>query len=121
MASVSLTIPAKLPGFDVRRIRRDFPILHASAHGKPLVYLDNGATSQEPQAVIDALNRYYSAENSNIHRGVHYLSEQATTAYETARGKIRKFINARSDKEIIFVRGTNVILRCSADAKCSIN
>ena len=68
-------------------MREDFPILKLKVHGKPLVYLDNGATSQKPQAVIDALNRYYSAENSNIHRGVHYLSEQATAAYEAARGK----------------------------------
>ena len=102
--------------FDVMRVREDFPILKLKVHGKPLVYLDNGATSQKPQAVIDALNRYYSAENSNIHRGVHYLSEQATTAYEAARGKIRQFINARSDKEIIFVRGTteaiNLVAQC---------
>jgi len=102
--------------FDVMRLREDFPILKLKVHGKPLVYLDNGATSQKPQAVIDALHRYYSAENSNIHRGVHYLSEQATTAYETARGKIREFINARSDKEIIYVRGTteaiNLVAQC---------
>ena len=102
--------------FDVMRLREDFPILKVKVHGKPLVYLDNGATSQKPQAVIDALHRYYSAENSNIHRGVHYLSEHATTAYEAARGKIRQFINARSDKEIIFVRGTteaiNLVAQC---------
>ena len=98
------------------RLREDFPILKAKVHGKPLVYLDNGATSQKPQAVIDALDRYYSAENSNIHRGVHYLSEHATAAYEAAREKIRHFINARSDKEIIFVRGTteaiNLVAQC---------
>ena len=92
--------------FDVARIREDFPILKQKVHGKPLVYFDNGATSHKPQAVIDALNHYYSAENSNIHRGVHHLSEQATAAYEAARSKIRNFINARADKEIIFVRGT---------------
>ena len=93
-------------GFDLARIRADFPILQAKVHGKPLVYFDNGATSQKPQAVIDALAHYYQAENSNIHRGVHYLSEQATASYEAARGKVRNFINARADKEIIFVRGT---------------
>jgi cysteine desulfurase/selenocysteine lyase len=92
--------------FDVARIREDFPILKEQVHGKPLVYFDNGATSQKPQAVIDALTRYYRAENSNIHRGVHHLSEQATAAYEAARGKVRKFINASADNEIIFVRGT---------------
>jgi cysteine desulfurase / selenocysteine lyase len=92
--------------FDVARVREDFPILKQKVHGKPLVYFDNGATSQKPQAVIDALNHYYSAENSNIHRGVHYLSERATAAYEEARDKIRGFINAGSNQEIIFVRGT---------------
>jgi cysteine desulfurase/selenocysteine lyase len=92
--------------FDVARIREDFPILKEKVHGKPLVYFDNGATSQKPQAVIDAVAHYYRAENSNIHRGVHYLSEQATAAYEAARSKVRQFINARADNEIIFVRGT---------------
>ena len=103
-------------GFDVQRVREDFPILKLKVHGKPLVYLDNGATGQKPQCVIDALNAYYSAENSNIHRGVHYLSEQATAAYEAAREKIRGFINARSGKEIVFVRGTteaiNLVAQC---------
>ena len=102
--------------FDVMRLREDFPILKVKVHGKPLVYLDNGATSQKPQAVIDALHRYYSAENSNIHRGVHYLSEHATAAYEAARGKIRQFINARSDKEIIFVRGTTEAINLVAQS-----
>ena len=92
--------------FDVARIREDFPILKQRVHARPLVYFDNGATSQKPQAVIDAIDRYYAAENSNIHRGVHHLSEQATAAYEAAREKTRGFVNAKSDKEIIFVRGT---------------
>ena len=87
-------------------VRRDFPILSRSVHGKPLVYLDNGATSQKPQAVIEALSRYYREENSNIHRGVHFLSERATAAYEEARQKIQAFINAAHKEEIIFVRGT---------------
>jgi cysteine desulfurase/selenocysteine lyase len=87
-------------------VRRDFPILGRSVHGKPLVYLDNGATSQKPQAVIDALSRYYREENANIHRGVHFLSEQATAAYEEARQKIQAFINAAHKEVIIFVRGT---------------
>jgi cysteine desulfurase/selenocysteine lyase len=92
--------------FDVHRVRKDFPLLHSTVHGKPLVYLDNGATSQKPRAVIDALYRYYTEENANIHRGVHFLSERATQVYEGAREKLRQFINARSLQEIIFVRGT---------------
>src|SRR5450631_1568417 len=92
--------------YDVESVRRDFPILSRSVHGKPLVYLDNAATTQKPQAVIDRLVRYYTEENSNVHRGVHYLSEVATAAYEGARTTVRKFINARSEKEIVFTRGT---------------
>ncbi len=92
--------------FDVTRIREDFPILKEMVHGKPLVYLDNAATTQKPQAVIDALVNYYTTENSNVHRGVHTLSQLATDAYEGAREKVRQFINAEHDKEIIFVRGT---------------
>ncbi|MEE9284145.1 MAG: cysteine desulfurase [Dehalococcoidia bacterium] len=91
---------------DVQRVRQDFPILQQEVRGKPLVYLDNAATSQKPQAVIDTLVRYYTAENSNIHRGVHYLSELATAEYEETRSKARRFINAAEDREIIFVRGT---------------
>ena len=87
-------------------LRRDFPILSRTVRGKPLVYLDNAATTQKPRQVVDALNDYYRRYNSNIHRGVHTLSEQATGAYEAARGKIRTFINAASDKEVIFTRGT---------------
>jgi cysteine desulfurase/selenocysteine lyase len=92
--------------FDVTRIRRDFPVLDQLVHGKPLVYLDNAATSQKPQVVLDAINRYYRMGNANIHRGVHYLSEQATQEYEGAREKVRRFLNARSTREIVFVRGT---------------
>ena len=102
--------------FDVARVREDFPVLREKIHGKPLVYFDNGATSQKPQCVIDALTRYYSAENSNIHRGVHYLSEQATAAYEGARDKIRGFVNARSTKEIVFVRGTTEAINLVAQS-----
>lgn len=91
---------------DVARIREDFPILKEAVHGKPLVYLDNAATTQKPQAVIDALVNYYATENSNVHRGVHTLSQLATDAYEGARETVRQFINAGYDKEIIFVRGT---------------
>ncbi len=92
--------------FDVERIKEDFPILKQKVYGKPLVYLDNAATGQKPRTVIEATDRYYSAENSNVHRGVHYLSELATREYEEARGKIQRFINAAHSHEIIFVRGT---------------
>jgi len=94
------------PGFDVEQVRRDFPILHQQAHGHPLVYLDNAATSQKPKAVIDAIVRYYEGYNANIHRGVHYLSERATAEYEAARKTVQQFINAARPAEIIFVRGT---------------
>src|SRR5919206_2406724 len=79
--------------FDVARIRRDFPILHQRVHGKPLVYLDNAATTQKPQAVIDALVHYYTTDNANVHRGVHLLSERATAAYEGARVTAQEFLN----------------------------
>ncbi len=92
-------------GLDVERARAEFPILHQHIRGKPLVYLDNAATTQKPQAVIEALDHYYRFDNANIHRGVHTLSERATVAYERARETIRGFINARSTKEVIFVRG----------------
>ncbi|MCC7264139.1 MAG: cysteine desulfurase [Candidatus Latescibacteria bacterium] len=91
---------------DVERLRRDFPILSQRVRNKPLVYLDNGATTQKPQSVIDALVGYYTTENANIHRGVHYLSQQATFAYERTRGRIRRFLNAADNSEIVFVRGT---------------
>jgi cysteine desulfurase/selenocysteine lyase len=91
---------------DVDAIRREFPILHQEVRGKPLVYLDNAATTQKPRAVIDALAHYYERDNSNIHRGVHALSELATAAYEGAREKARAFLGARDGREIVFVRGT---------------
>ena len=91
---------------DVERIREDFPILKQEVRGKPLVYLDNAATAQKPQVVLDTLVRYYTTENANVHRGVHCLSERATEDYEGARAKVRRFINAADEREIIFVRGT---------------
>jgi len=93
-------------GFDVEQVRRDFPILGRKVRGRQLVYLDNAATTQKPQQVIDRLVKYYREENSNVHRGVHYLSEVATTAYESARVVIQRFLNARSEKEVIITRGT---------------
>jgi len=93
-------------GYDLRRVRRDFPILAQKIHGKPLVYLDNAATTQKPQQVLDAILRYYSEDNANVHRGVHLLSERATEAYERARTIAQNFLNAARPEEIIFVRGT---------------
>jgi len=99
--------PTALPttAFDVHAIRADFPILATKVHGKPLVYLDNAATSQKPRSVIEAIVRFYSGENANIHRGVHHLSQRATQAYEGVREKVARFIGARSPREIVFTRG----------------
>jgi cysteine desulfurase / selenocysteine lyase len=95
-----------VPGFDVERVRADFPILAPPAHGHQLVYLDNAATSHKPKAVLDAILRYYEHDNANIHRGVHYLSERATEEYETARNVVQAFLHAARPSEIIFVRST---------------
>ena len=107
--------------FDVARVREDFPVLAEEVHGKPLAYLDNAATAQKPRAVIRRLARYYETENSNIHRGVHRLSEQATRAYEDARETVRRFVNAAEDREIVFVRGAteaiNLVARCYGGAR----
>ena len=92
--------------FDVESIRKDFPILHQHVHGKPLAYLDNAASAQVPQAVIDALHKYYEKDRANVHRGVHELSQRATDDYEGARADIQKFIGAADTREIIYVRGT---------------
>ncbi len=91
---------------DIESIRKDFPILHREINGKPLVYLDNGASAQKPQEVIEAIRRYYSSEHANIHRGVHTLSQEATVAYENARVKIAAYLNAQHNEEIIFTSGT---------------
>ena len=103
-------------GWDVEKIRRDFPILSEQVYGKPLTYLDNAATTQKPQDVIDTLTQYYSKENANIHRGIFCLSEQATKRYKIARHKVQEFIGAASDQEIVFVRGTteaiNLVAHC---------
>lgn len=108
--------PATPAIYDVEKIRGDFPILTRTARGKRLVYLDNAATTQKPQAMIDRLVRYYSEENSNVHRGVHYLSELATMEYENARGRVTRFLNARGEKEIIFTRGTTESINLVAQA-----
>jgi cysteine desulfurase / selenocysteine lyase len=93
-------------GLDVAAIRRDFPILQQRIHGKPLAFLDSAASSQRPQSVIDAISRYYERDHANVHRGVYTLSERATAAYEGARETVRRFINARSEREVVFLRGT---------------
>ncbi|MEX0737386.1 MAG: aminotransferase class V-fold PLP-dependent enzyme, partial [Bacteroidota bacterium] len=98
--------PPQVSPFDVERLRRDFPILRTAVRGKPLIYLDNAATTQKPQVMIDALRRYYEAQNANIHRGVHYLSELGTKLYEDARLKAKDFIRADDWREVIFVKGT---------------
>jgi len=90
---------------DIQAIRQDFPILHQEVNGQPLVYLDNAASSQKPNQVIDSISDYYRRDNANVHRGVHRLSQRATDAYEGSREKVRNFVNAKSDKEIVFVRG----------------
>jgi len=92
--------------FDLLEVRRDFPALHQKVHGKPLIYLDNAATTQKPKPVIDAVDRFYRFDSSNVHRAVHVLSDRATKAYEGARTTVKQYINARSEREIIFVRGT---------------
>jgi cysteine desulfurase/selenocysteine lyase len=93
-------------GFDVAKLRQEFPILKETVYGKPLTYLDSAATSQKPQQVIDAISRFFLKENANVHRGVHYLSERATEGYENARLEVQRFLNAGHSHEIIFVRGT---------------
>jgi cysteine desulfurase/selenocysteine lyase len=98
------TVPAG-GGLNMKQVRADFPILQQTVHGKPLVYLDNAATSQKPRVVIDAIVRYYEGTNANIHRGVHFLAEKATEEYEAARLTVQEFINAAHSREIIFVRG----------------
>ncbi|MES2154537.1 MAG: cysteine desulfurase [bacterium] len=107
---------ARKPPYDVAAIRKDFPILATKVHGKPLVYLDNAATTQKPKAVLVALTRYYEADNANVHRGVHLLSERATKDYEDARGKVARFIGASQAQEIVFTRGTTEAINLVANA-----
>ncbi len=100
--------------FDITTIRNDFPILNQQVHGKPLVYFDNGATTQKPKCVLDTINHFHNQINANIHRGVHKLSEESTQAYEAARETVREFINAKSNKEIIFTSGTTASINLVA-------
>ncbi|MEO7987507.1 MAG: cysteine desulfurase [Gemmatimonadales bacterium] len=115
----AVTTPVSVSGpvvFDAERLREDFPILSQRIRGKPLVYLDNAATTQKPRSVIEAVSRFYSAENANIHRGVHYLSERATVAYEEARERVARFLNAPSARQIIFTRGTTEAINLVAQS-----
>lgn len=107
---------ASIGDFDVTAVRRDFPILAQQIHGKPLAYLDNAASSQRPQSVIDAISHYYENDHANVHRGVHTLSQRATDAYEGARDVVRRFIHAKDTKEIIFVRGTTEAINLVAQS-----
>lgn len=103
---MSIAIANNIPVFDVERVRKDFPALHQDIHGKPLTYLDNGASTQKPQDVIDTISKFYENDYANVHRGIHTLSQRATDQFEAARTTVRQFINAASDAEIIFTRGT---------------
>ena len=107
--------PAGIP-FDAASLRLDFPILRERVNGKPLVYLDNGATTQKPEAVIEALAAYYRHDNANVHRGVHALSQRATDRYEAARGTVQRFLNAESSREVVFVRGTTEAINLVAQS-----
>src|SRR5437667_6282525 len=97
--------PPRQP-IDWDSLRADFPILHQKVHGHPLIYFDNAATSQKPRAVLDALRNYYERDNANVHRGIHELSNRSTSAFEAARVRAARFINARGADEIVFTRGT---------------
>ena len=107
--------------YDVNKIREDFPILARSVYGKPLVYLDNGATTQKPRCVVESITDEYYSVNANVHRGVHFLSQQATNLHEASRETVRRFINARSISEIVFTRGTtesiNLVASSFADSQ----
>ena len=115
------TPPPASGTIDWSALRADFPILHQQVHGQPLIYLDNAATSQKPRAVLEALRLYYERDNANVHRGIHELSNRATTAFEAARTRAAQFINARSADEIIFTRGTTEGINLVAQAWGSKN
>ena len=115
MTDLSVANNTQSMAFDVQAIRRDFPILHQEINGKPLVYLDNGASAQKPQAVLDAMDRYYREMHSNVHRGAHTLGDRATAAFEGARETVREFLNAPSTREIIWTRGTTEAINLVAN------
>jgi cysteine desulfurase/selenocysteine lyase len=107
---------AERPAFDVQRVRRDFPILQRKVHGKPLVYFDTAASAQRPLAVIEATDRFYRSHNANVHRGVHALSQEATELYEGARRRLAAYINAHSEREVVFTRGTTEAINLVANS-----
>ena len=113
---MKITLEKPTVPFDIEKIRKDFPILSRKIHGEALVYLDNAATSQKPQFVIDIINKYYTHDNSNIHRGVHYLSQNATEAFESSRERIKEFINAPQAKQVLFTKGTTDAINLVANA-----
>ncbi len=119
MTDLSVARNASEPTFDVHAVRRDFPILSQKVNGKPLVYLDNGASSQKPVAVLDAMDRYYREMHSNVHRGAHTLGDRATAALEGARETVRSFLNARSTREIIWTGGTTEAINLVANGLAS--
>lgn len=116
MNSALFSAAPPFSGIDLPRVRDDFPILSRKVHGKPLAYLDNAATTQKPRAVLSAVRRYYATSNANVHRGVHALSDRATRAYEEARARVAKFLNAREVREIVFVRGATEGINLAAQA-----
>ena len=115
MTDLSVANAAQAPAFDIDAVRRDFPILSQQVNGKPLVYLDNGASAQKPIAVLDAMDRYYREMHSNVHRGAHTLGDRATAAFEGARETVRAFLNADSTREIVWTRGTTEAINLVAN------
>ncbi len=116
--SANDTIPVGVMKPDIRKIRQDFPILAREVYGKPLVYLDNAATTQKPRCVVEKIEEMYYRLNANVHRGVHYLSQQATEVHENARKTVQRFINAQSPSEIVFTRGTTESVNLVASSFC---
>src|SRR6058998_3000869 len=110
------TLAAPKKAIDWEALRSDFPVLHQKVHGHPLIYFDNAATTQKPKAVVEALRRYYERDNANVHRGIHELSNRATAAFEAARDRAARFINARSSAEIVFTSGTTEGINLVAQA-----
>src|SRR5881296_2400106 len=115
ITKTTIPAPRKKP-IDWESLRADFPILHQKIHGHPLIYFDNAATTQKPRSVLDALRNYYERDNANVHRGIHELSNRATAAFEAARARAAKFINARNAEEIVFTRGTTEGINLVAQA-----
>src|SRR6478672_3043645 len=116
MTTATPALSAKAKKIDFAKIRADFPILDQKVHGHPLIYFDNAATTQKPRIVLDALRRYYEKDNANVHRGIHELSNRATAAFEAARDRAARFINARSSAEIVFTSGTTEGINLVAQA-----